>query len=312
MLETSVIINQMIIFAVLLLIGYIAKYTGVIDENTLDGLSVFTLKIALPCLIIKTVPAQATREQLAGSGVYIIATFLIYLVLLLFGYVSGKLLKLEGSTFYVHIAQMTFGNSGFLGIPLIYALLGSEGIFYLSIFTIIDQIMIWTLSYYLCSESTTLSFKENAKKLINGSTVALIAALFLIIFNLTIPEPFLGILEGIGGTTKYTSMIYIGGLLAIMKPTEVVKNKGVYVIAVLKMIIAPVILFFIFKDLLHLNDAAVLTYTIIAALPCIVINAIFARNNNSDYEYAVSSIFVTTILFMITLLVVMSFLRGFM
>ena len=56
-----------------------------------------------------------------------------------------KLFHLKGDKAGIFQAMSMFGNVGFMGIPIITSIFPQNGILYISVFTIIDQFMLWTL-----------------------------------------------------------------------------------------------------------------------------------------------------------------------
>lgn len=72
--------------------------------------------------------------------------------------------------------MVVFGNVGFMGIPIITSIYPEKGMLYISVFTVIDQLMLWTLGVKLTSPAEKESGKFNPRKLINPVTVAIILA----------------------------------------------------------------------------------------------------------------------------------------
>ena len=75
-----------------------------------------------------------------------------------------------------------FGNVGFMGIPIITSIFPQNGILYISVFTIIDQFMLWTLGVKFTTPQGEGKF--NPKKLINPATVAILLAVVLVLIEI--------------------------------------------------------------------------------------------------------------------------------
>lgn len=308
MIGMNIILNQMFIFSIFILIGYISYKRNLFNESSLEGLSIFVLKITLPCMVFNAVTAKTTKNELLSSWKLIILGAVIIGFLLLLGYISAKLTRLKDDTLKAHTIQMGFGNSGFIGIPLISALFGTKGAFYLSLYEIASQIGIWTLAINLVGEKTN---KFNFKKLLNPVFLGIIFGMIVVLLDITIPTVIGNTISDIGSTTGVISMIYTGGLLATIDTKNIFNKYQVYLIAIIKMIIAPVIVAFLLNSFTNFSDIAILTYSIITAFPCLVITAIFAKNANRDYEYVLSSIFITTVLSIFTIPLVIYIVSNF-
>lgn len=118
----SAILAVTLPFFTLVLCGYLAAQAGVLAEAAIPGLNGFVLFFALPCLLFRFGMMTPVLELLnpAVLGVYLIAAVLIV----------GATIALTRSA-RVHMKDAAFGalvaafpNTGFMGVPLLVALLG--------------------------------------------------------------------------------------------------------------------------------------------------------------------------------------------
>ena len=117
-------------------------------------------------------------------------------------------------------------------------------------------------------------------------------------------------IKGLGDTTRFLSMVYIGGTLAHLNFRQTWRKPSIFLVIFLKMMVAPVIVFSLLslvKD--FLPDEGVMTLTLIAALPSMVTIAMMARANGSDDIYASECVFLTTISSIVTIPLI-SFIIG--
>lgn len=300
--QMRIIINQMIVFSVLLGIGAVAAKAKVLTASVLDSVAKVVVNITLPALIITLIPASCGREVLVKAIPFLICSFLLILFLFSLGRFSAKIGGLSGNTADVHTAESTFGNVGFMGIPLILALFGGKGMLFISIFSVADHSLLWTLGSFLTSNSKSQDFKAGLKRIVNPTTVALMVALLLVALNIKPKGVVMDTLKGLGDTTKFISMVYLGGTLAMIDLRTTWKKRSIFLIVLSKMILAPIIVY----GLLTLNGGlfpreAVMTLTLIAALPSMVTIAMLARSQGSDDVYASECVFVTTIASILTI-----------
>ncbi len=293
MIEIGMLVQQMTVFALLFAIGVIATKTGVLTDSSLNALTKLIVNITLPALIITLVPSSAGRNEILNSYPFLLVSFALIGLLFLIGKLTAKITGLRGETAKVHTAETTFGNVGFIGIPLIEALFGKAGIFFVSIFSLADHTLLWTLGTYLTSGGQK---KSGLKRLINPMTVTLVVALIFCAFNFRLTGIIYDTLNGLGGTTKYLSMIYIGGSLTRIDFRTIYKRVSVFLTVALKMIATPVAVYLLASNAGWLfNRTGTLTLTILAALPSMTTIAILARANGSDHTYASECVFITTI-----------------
>ena len=58
---------------------------------------------------------------------------------------------LHGNHRQLYSAMSVFGNVGFMGIPIVTSIYPENGMLYICVFTIIDQLMLWTAGVRLTS-----------------------------------------------------------------------------------------------------------------------------------------------------------------
>ena len=305
MVSVQVVLTQMLSFFILLCIGFIARKTGLLTEHVLDGVGKFVVNLAIPAQIITMLPASGDRSALLGAFPILIAACIIFLFLYLLGRFIAGICQVSGKTRDIQIAMTMFGNMGFMGIPLVATLYGSNGLFYIAMYSLIDLALLWTVGNVLASGGQ----RSNGGflwKIINPATVALIIGIILLYNNVPTTSLFFQTLTGIGDTTPYLALIYIGGLLAQVSWGKILKRPSVYVIVLLKMLLLPIGVYWVLNHWFsaYFSTTAISVITLIVALPSMSTLAIIAKNNKSDYAFAVDALFVTTLFSLITIPIV--------
>lgn len=73
----------------------------------------------------------------------------MYLALAVLFKILAKALGLKEERGKAFQALFVFGNIGFIGIPLIQTLYQGEGMIYAALFSIVDQLTLWTYEFIL-------------------------------------------------------------------------------------------------------------------------------------------------------------------
>jgi len=109
-------------FFALVLCGYLAARSGVLAESAIPGLNGFVLFFALPCMLFRFGMNTPVLELLdpAVLGLYALCALLI-VGLTLWLTLSDRV-RLKDAAFGALVAA--FPNTGFMGVPLLVALLG--------------------------------------------------------------------------------------------------------------------------------------------------------------------------------------------
>lgn len=112
------------IFA-LIMLGYLAARTGRISGPALSGMNDFVFWLATPALLFMSVTGAETLAVARVSLAYFGAIAVLYVLSLA---ISMRLLKQDLAASAVFALNVTFGNTVMMGIPLIAAAFGPEGV----------------------------------------------------------------------------------------------------------------------------------------------------------------------------------------
>lgn len=295
-----ILIEQIEFFIIYMLVGVILIKSKVLTKTTIEVLARFVLKLALPLLIftntINGVDRNTLFQTLPVIGLAIIIYILAYCLML--GLAS--LFHLKGNVKSVYQALGMFGNIGFMGIPIISSIFPEHGMLYISLFTIVDQLVLWTLGVKLTTPCEGKGGKFNPMKLINPATVAISLAVLVILAKIPIPSVCNIALSKIGATATPLAMIYLGGVFACMDIRKYARKIELYGIVLIKMVVFPLLLFKAF-GFLPITQEIRMTMALLAAMPSMSSIVMMAKTSGSEGEYAVGGISVTTICSIVTL-----------
>ena len=307
-----ILMEQIELFIVYLVIGVILVRTGVLSDKGLDWIARVVMKLSLPTMIFVNVVSQVDRVALVKSlsiiGLAGTASTLLYGL----GVVLTKLFHVEGDRAQIYRAMTMFGNVGFMGIPIITSIFQERGMLYVSVFTIVDQLAMWTVGVKLTSPSGKGKF--DPKKLINPATVAIALAIFFVLTGLKLPGVLQTGFQNIGATATPLAMIYLGGVFACMDVKKYILKLDYYGIVAIKMLIFPVI-FYIILGLLPISAEIRMTMTLtseeigmtmslITAMPTMSSVVMLANSSGSDGAYSLGGVMITTLCGIVTLPVV--------
>ena len=303
----SIVLEQIEIFVVYMLIGIFAVKLHFLDRDKLGVLSGCITKILLPLLIFTNTINGTTREQFLSSSVIILLAAVLYLVLYAVAAVLAKLLRIDCKHESLYRACTMFGNCGFMGIPIITALYPEQGGLYIAMYTVIDQLALWTVGTDLTAPADNtkkLSTSQRFRKMINPATVAILAGVFVVLTGIRLPSIVVTALSKTGAAASPLAMVYLGGVFCYIKIIDYLKLKEVYATIVVKMLLLPVLVYAVLSHIPAVDQNVAVTIGILCALPTMSSVAMMAESQHSDSDYATGFIFVTTLLSIVTLPVV--------
>ena len=199
----SILTAQIGMFVIYMLAGVILICTRVMNRENLEVISKFVIKLALPVMIfINTVNGVERKTLFHSLSIFLIAG-IMYICLFLLSYISGIFFHLHGNHRQLYSAMSVFGNVGFMGIPIVTSIYPENGMLYICVFTIIDQLMLWTAGVRLTSGTDSQKNRFDFRKLINPVTVSILLAVICVLTGIRLPDVLNDSLQKIGQTEKY-------------------------------------------------------------------------------------------------------------
>ncbi len=297
-MDMVLIINQMIMLMLMLAVGYVAAKCRLMDEAANSMLTRLVLNIALPSTVLYSVmggnATMSGNEALTFMGLVIV----VYAITIGAALFSPKLLRAPKEDAGLYRFMVAFANVGFMGYPVSQAIFGPESVFYVALFCMGFNILTYTVGVVFIAGDTA---KINLKLLV---TPVLIATIISVILFMTSIEFIPAVItQTVGVFDKLTtplSMIVVGASLGRIPFREVFTERRVYLVSLLRLIIIPLIVWCIFK--LFVYDVMMLgVLTVLAGMPVAALANMFSIQYKKNAPLAAKTIFLTTLLSMVTI-----------
>ena len=268
-------------FFALVLAGYVAARRRMLPLEAIPGLNGFVLFFALPCLLFRFGSSIPIVKLLDASA------FLTYLAcaLVLVGFVVAVSLNRRigwnDAAFGALVAA--FPNTGFMGVPLLVALLGPAAAGP-AILTILDDILITTS---LCTALSRLDgaeehgFSRAARNALRGVLVnpmpwAIALGALASAVELQLPQPVLQTLGLLADAASPVALFTIGAVLARSQmqqagTTQALPLRDYVPIAAIKLLVHPLLVLLVgvaaIQLGLPLERFSLTVMVLVAALP---------------------------------------------
>jgi len=191
-------------------------------------------------------------------------------------------------------------NAGFMGLPIIGAVIGDIGVLYGSIFLIPMRILMWTSGLSLF---TTMENKRKIKSLLTHPCMIAVFLGFAYVFlPVSLPSFLADTMRWVGETVRVMPMIIVGSILSEVKFREV-PDRHCFYFSFLRLIAMPAVMFGVLW-LLELDPAVIAVSVLMAAMPSAIVTAMLAEKYGKDTAFATKTVFVSTVLSIITLPVI--------
>ncbi|HEY5584254.1 MAG TPA: AEC family transporter [Ruminiclostridium sp.] len=315
--EIQIIINQIIILTLLGITGYVAGKKKYLPEDSHKYISALILKITMPFLLFTTMGNYSFTSETLTNGLYIFVLGVVFMLLAgLIALGPCKAMGIKEKTKNIYIAQSMFGNVIFMAYPILKAMYGDVGIVYAIFFNIANDAILWTLGVYLFNKHNKKNDKDNLSHLINPNTLAFLGGIMIIALKYLLKidkiavyngawKIFYDTFNGLGHTTIYLSMIFIGLLLSNIKATginNILSKSRFLVFSIFKLLLVPLLAIAFFKMTNNFFDPFVKKIVVLQlAMPASTIVSALALQYDSDYNAATEGILISTILSIFTL-----------
>jgi predicted permease len=287
---------QVTILFIIAFIGFIAGKTGIIPKDINSRLTDILLYITMPLLIIISFQRPYSAKMLQDGGMIIAVSLGIHIFAIFFSKLIYK--KVEDKTARNLKVATVFANCGFMGFPVIGSIYGSEGIFYVSFYIIVFNILIWT--YGVSAFNGKGSFKSFLGAFLKPGPIAIFTGIILFVAGVRLPKFLHTSFDMTGSMTTPLSMIIIGVWIANSNIIKLLKNKYVYIVTLFRLLIIPAIVFTVLY-FLGFRGIILSVAVLLSGMPTGVNTAIFAEKFNGNPKLMSGIIGVTTILSIITI-----------
>tara|TARA_R110002049_G_scaffold2540_6_gene18507 strand:- start:2167 stop:3117 length:951 start_codon:yes stop_codon:yes gene_type:complete len=255
--------------------GYIARWSGLIQREQMQGVSVFVLYFALPALVIRALTQHPLEEILQIN--YLVAYGLGSVVV--FG--GGLLLTLKYQRQPLNASAMqalgmAAANSGFVGYPVAVMVIGSPAAVLLALNMVIETLIIIPAALILAEMasqqgvSVWKTVKQTALSLAkNPVLMGLLIGIFLAVTGLQIPVPLFKAIDMLANAAGPAALFVIGGALFGLQVKGMAKDVGQIVIG--KLIIHPLVILIAFLITPGIDPLYMVGAVLFAAAPMISI-----------------------------------------
>lgn len=299
------IFNQLIKMLCILTLGFICYKIKLLNQEGNRNLSNLLLMVVNPCLIITTYQTDYDVRLVRGLLIAFAAAFIAHLIAII---IARICIAEKGNAEYaLERFGSVYSNCGFMGIPLINSVLGSDGVFYLTAYITIFNLLTWTHGLILLEgKFTPARLKEG---MFSPLVIGTAAGMLLFFLQFRLPEVLLHSMDYIAGMNTPLAMIIAGLSVAQADFKKIFTNLRIYWTCSLKLVVVPLAVL-TFLVIFKVNYNIAYTILIASACPAATTLTMMSIRLNKNYKYASEIFAVSTVLSIITIPFV-AFVAGF-
>ena len=305
MSSVSIIAFQAIVMLILLLFGFFLRKKSFLSDETAKQLSNIIVTIINPILIFNSYQTECNERLLRGLGAAAVLAFAAHL---LFIAASKVLVRKTRKDFEIERFSLIYTNCGFMGIPLVEAVFGSEGVFYLTAYITAFNLFIWTHGVVLIS-GKKLSASGLLKIVLSPAIIAIIAGLIMFFAGLRLPGVIQVPLDYLGSLNTPLAMLVSGATIAKSGLKNAFTDKRVYLCQAIRLLLLPAALagLFVLALMAGVEPMVIKVVLIAASAPTGSLTIMLAHKYERNAEYASSCFALSTILSMATMPLILAF-----
>lgn len=288
---------QILIMFAYIFIGFLMNKGKLIDDHGSRQLSKLLVYFITPIAILYSFTnmtySQTHTMGLLYASILSVVALLISILIARYSFGSKHGLEHFGTS---------FSNAGFMGIPLVMAIMGPQGVFYISTFVALLNVLQWTYGVFVITGSKDVI--KPKKVITNPFVIAFVFGLSLYGLNaygFQVPEIVNQQLQIVSKMLGPIAMIIIGTYLAKVDFKTIYKEKIIYASIGLRLIVIPIVTAIVFLLFPHHYQGIALSIMIVASAPVGANVAIFAALYNVEHKRAIAEICLSTILAIITM-----------
>lgn len=289
-------IVAMFIILVIGVLCYKLKFISIEGNKSLSSVLLFVVN---PVVIFMSFQREYETRLIRNFCICIAFTILSQILGII---ISNIFFRKNSHNFELNRFSAVYSNCGFIGIPIVNAILGADGVFYLAGYMLMFNILLWTHGYLTITGSKC---NMSTVKTILTTPVNVCAVIGIVMFflHIKLPATVADGLNYIGDMNTPLAMIVAGATIAQANPFKALKDFRVYIVCFLKLFVIPIVtavfLFFITGDTVVKMVCVVAT-----ACPVAASVTLFAIRYNKNAIYGSQLYAISTILSIISLPIV--------
>jgi malonate transporter len=296
------VLNTALPFFALIFCGYGAGRLRLLDETAAAGVNTFVFYFALPAFLFGLMSSSRIGEVVNGPfiGAYVTASLAVFTLAALAG---RSLFRLERTEAAVQGLAAVLANTGYMGIPLVSAVFGTEAAVPIVVGLTLDGILMIPLGIIVIESSKEKAESLPATALSTFSALAsnpLILAIFVGLatsaIGLEAPAPLANFLDLLSGTAGPCALFALGATLAGRKASG--GATEVSYMTFMKLAVHPTALFLCTTVLFDVQPLWATASLLGAALPIAANVFIVARQYDVYVVRTSSAILVSTLVSM--------------
>lgn len=285
---------------ILVFIGYLAAYTGILKRGDIAGLSSFVFNIALPVLLFNSLANVSLPPRLDWQ--FLFAYYLVVLIIYGLGmWLSKRWFTTPAKEQAVFGMGASYSNLILVGLPIISAGLGDEALLPLFLLVSVHSAILFFMTSVLLESGarngrskSEIALQTSKRVIRNPIIIGLAVGFVFNVLSIPIPASLASALEVISDATLACSLIVLGASLTTYKIAGHITEAGL--IVALKLAIQPILVWILVFYVFDIDPLWGTVAVMAAGMPVGISAYIYADNYQLGIAALSTAVLLSTIL----------------
>ncbi|MBQ3916477.1 MAG: AEC family transporter [Ruminococcus sp.] len=298
----GIILHKTIIMLILMLVGVLCAKSGIISQNGNSDLSRFVLQVVNPVMIFMSYQTDLDSRLVHNLLISFLVSFGTFLILIAGAYLLIR--KKDGRETEIERFAAIYSNCGFMGIPLVDAMFGGEGVLYLTGFITVFNLLVWSHGVILLSGQK--SIKQVLKVFTSPTIISIFLGIITFFAGFRLPDTPSQALTLIKELNTPLAMVVSGVTISQTRLSDVIHRPGIFRVCLVRLLIIPAVISLALVPF-SIDQKVMLTVVIAASAPPAAMCTLLSMRYGRDSVYASQIFAAGTILSVITLPIITKF-----
>lgn len=295
MVALQSIVFQIVVMFVLILCGVLLYRIGWISKETNKQLSKIVVSFVNPALMFSAYNIEMQETLVRG----LLQAFALAVIAHgLFIATAHVLIRDQHADQGMEKYCAIYSNCAFIGIPLVSSVYGNEGVFYVTAYITIFNLLMWSHGIILMSGAKKINPLTDI--LLSPTILATLLGMLVFFGQIKVPAILLQPIHYVGSMNTPLAMIVSGVTIAQSSFWKAWKDWRIYRILVIKMVVVPAILVAL-GLVVKGNAVPWMSTVLVAACPVATASTLLAIQYNQNEKRAAQIFGMSTLLSTITL-----------
>lgn len=230
-----ILLQQIAQLFIIIFLGWAIVKAGILKSEDSKTLSMVLLYIITPCVILNAFQIERTMDTVRMMELSLLSAVILSVLSIVLGGLLAKPFRLD----IVETASVMYPNCTNMVIPLVIGAFGEDWVIYVTCYSMVQTILVWTHARILISGKRKISLRD---LVCNVNILAIMLGLFLFVFQLRLPGVIQSAFSMAGDTIGPVAMLIIGMLMAGIDMQRLRSYRQIWKPVLLRLIVLPVIL----------------------------------------------------------------------